>query len=66
RIHLSRGFGSLLAAEPRQSWIANVRYAAHLLEKQNFAISDVDKVLGLTSGLPDTCAPLIIEVTVTP
>ncbi|KAJ7223295.1 hypothetical protein GGX14DRAFT_351841 [Mycena pura] len=35
------------------------RRSTFILEKQNFAISDVDKVLVLTSGLPNTYAPLI-------
>jgi hypothetical protein len=64
RVHRATGFGSLLAMRRRffamekwidqscLSWIANVRHLAYLLMQAGYVLTDVDKVLALTQGLP--------------
>ncbi|TBU43784.1 hypothetical protein BD309DRAFT_980449 [Dichomitus squalens] len=67
RVHCARGFGTWVAhrrafwrlsKRPDQtmtSWIADVRRAAFRLEEIDASISDEDRILVLTNGLPNSC-----------
>lgn len=78
RIHLTRGFGTLLAMRRRffamsmddnqsmQSWIASVRDAAHRLEAADFEVKDVDLIVALTQGLPESYSSFIVSLDATP
>ncbi|RDB26438.1 hypothetical protein Hypma_006056 [Hypsizygus marmoreus] len=78
RVHRSRGFGTLLAMRRRffalqkhddismQAWIAQVRDAAFHLEAAEFPVDDLDLIIVLTQGLPESYDPLIITLDSTP
>ncbi|KAJ7875894.1 hypothetical protein B0H14DRAFT_2308911, partial [Mycena olivaceomarginata] len=68
------GFGSLLAMRRRffamekradqscLSWIADVRHSAYLLMQAGYALTDVDKVLALTQGLPPSYSTFLVTL----
>jgi hypothetical protein len=76
-IHLTRGFGTLLAMRRRffsmvkgdktmEAWIASVCDAAHRLEAADFEVKDIDLIVALTQGLPEEYFPLIVSLYATP
>ncbi|EJF59477.1 hypothetical protein DICSQDRAFT_65085, partial [Dichomitus squalens LYAD-421 SS1] len=74
RVHRARGFGTRVAhrrafwrlsKRPDQtmtSWIADVRRAAFRLEEIDASISDEDRILVLTNGLPDSYSQLVVNL----
>ncbi|KAJ7087640.1 hypothetical protein B0H15DRAFT_781131 [Mycena belliarum] len=44
------------------SWIAEVRHSAYLLEQAGYALTDVDKVLALTQGLPASYSTFLVTL----
>ncbi|KAJ7865826.1 hypothetical protein B0H13DRAFT_1451241, partial [Mycena leptocephala] len=48
------------------SWIADVRHSAYLLEQAGYALTDVDKVLALTQGLPDSYSTFLVTLDALP
>jgi hypothetical protein len=78
RIHRSRGFGTLLSMRRRfffmtkgdsqsmQAWIAAVRHAAFELEAADFEIRDIDLIIALTQGLPESYSSFIVSLDATP
>ncbi|KAJ7429694.1 hypothetical protein B0H11DRAFT_1895062 [Mycena galericulata] len=44
------------------SWIAEVRHSAYLLEQAGYKLTDVDKVLALTQGLPASYSTFLVTL----
>ena len=78
RVHLARGFGTRVAHrralwrmakrsdQPMTAWIADVRRAAFRLEEIGAPVSEEDRILVLTNGLPDSYSQLIVTLDSTP
>jgi gag-polypeptide of LTR copia-type len=49
-----------------QAWIASIRHAAFELEAANFQIQDIDLIIALTQGLPESYLSLIVSLNGTP
>lgn len=78
RVHTSRGFASKLALRRRffsmrkapnqqiQAWAAEVRHIGYLLERADFELDEMDRILALTQGLPEEYNPLIVALDSSP
>ncbi|PIL27166.1 transcription factor [Ganoderma sinense ZZ0214-1] len=78
RVHLARGFGTRMAHrralwrmakradQPMTAWIADVRRAAFRLEEIGAPVSEEDRILVVTNGLPDSYSQLIVTLDSTP
>jgi len=77
-VHRSRGFGTLLTVrrqffslkknpdQSMQAWIATVRDVAFRLEAADFEVKDLDLIIALTQGLPESYSSLVISLDSTP
>ena len=77
-VHRSRGLGTLLAIRRRfffmkkepnqtmQAWIAAVRHTAFQLEAADFEVRDLDLIIALTQGLPESYSSFTISLDSTP
>jgi gag-polypeptide of LTR copia-type/Domain of unknown function (DUF4219) len=78
QVHQSWGFGTLLTIchcffsmvkkenQSMQAWIASIHHAAFELEAADFQIQDIDLIIALTQGLPESYSSLIISLDGTP
>jgi hypothetical protein len=78
RVHRSRGFGTLLSmrrrffsmtkqdSQPMQAWIASMRHAAFELEAADFVVRDINLIIALTQGLPESYSSVIVSLNATP
>jgi len=78
RVHRSRGFGTLLAMRRRffsmekeegvsmQAWIALVHNAAFQLEAADFEVKELNLIIALTQGLPESYSSLIVSLDTAP
>jgi hypothetical protein len=76
-IHQSQGFGTLLSMhcrfclmvkddkQPMQAWIAAVKHAT-FDEATDFEVCDIDLIIALTQGLPDSYSSFIVSLNATP
>jgi hypothetical protein len=77
-VHVTHGFatslslrwqfltGRKLDGEPMNAWIGRVQTLAFKLEDAGITVSDQDKILALTLGLPAAYEPIIINFDATP
>ncbi|OJT02293.1 hypothetical protein TRAPUB_7185, partial [Trametes pubescens] len=77
-VHKARGFATQLAMkrsfltakkrmdQPMQAWIGEVRSMAFRMEEAGLVVSNQDKILAVTMGLPVAYDPVIISLDATP
>ena len=77
-VHRSCGFGTLLAMHRRffsmekeegvsmQAWIVLVHNAAFQLEAANFEVKELNLIIALTQGLPESYSSLIVSLDTAP
>ena len=78
RVHLASGFATSLALRRRflsakkgttqsmQSWIGHIKSLAFRMEEAGIDVSDQDRILALTMGLPEAYDAVIINFDATP
>jgi hypothetical protein len=78
QVHRARGFATALAMrrqfltakmgedQSMQSWIGQIQTLAYIMEEANMPVSEQDKILALTMGLPKEFDPVIINFDATP
>ena len=78
RVHLATGFATSLALRRRfltakkdttqsmQSWIGHIKSLAFRMEEAGIDVSDQDRILALTMGLPNSYDAVIINFDATP
>ena len=78
RVHVARGFATRLSLrrqfsrlmkkhdESMNAWLGRVKKLAFRLERSGITVTEEDKILALTNGLPEVYDPLIVALDATP